>query len=294
MCEIIRQMCPKFTYKSSNFMTSKRPENTPVFNSDSSGKEKDSETGYYYFGARYYNSDLSLWLSVDPMADKYPSLSPYNYCAWNPLKIVDPNGAEILIKDRNQTYYYRNGHVYLKHGRIPMDGYLGKEASKVKNNIDKMLKHSAGKKVIDRLTTSRQRYTVAVDAKSGDGNYSASKNKVSLVGGESNTLEALSHELFHAYQDDHGRTPKTVYNEVEAYVFSSIISNNMTTGIRSKNNAEYNAHGMNLTKGFNSNSFGFLVRNFRRNSMANYKGTYNGYGYNPGNYLFSQSLLKQL
>ena len=62
-----------------------------------SGKEKDSETGYYYFGARYYNSDLSLWLSVDPMADKYPSLSPYNYCAWNPMKIVDPNGDSVFI-----------------------------------------------------------------------------------------------------------------------------------------------------------------------------------------------------
>ena len=61
----------------------------------STGKEKDSETGYYYFGARYYNSDLSLWLSVDPMADKYPSLSPYNYCAWNPMKIVDPDGGEL-------------------------------------------------------------------------------------------------------------------------------------------------------------------------------------------------------
>ena len=43
----------------------------------------------------YYNSDLSLWLSVDPLSDKYPSLSPYNYCVWNPLKIVDPNGTEL-------------------------------------------------------------------------------------------------------------------------------------------------------------------------------------------------------
>ena len=35
------------------------------------GKERDAETGYSYFGARYYDSDLSgLFLSVDPMADK--------------------------------------------------------------------------------------------------------------------------------------------------------------------------------------------------------------------------------
>ena len=60
-----------------------------------SAKEKDTETGYSYFGARYYSSDLSVWLSVDPQADKYPSLSPYTYCANNPVKLVDPNGEEI-------------------------------------------------------------------------------------------------------------------------------------------------------------------------------------------------------
>ena len=59
-----------------------------------SAKERDSETGLSYFGARYYSSDLSIWLSVDPMSDKYPSLSPYVYCADNPIKLVDPNGED--------------------------------------------------------------------------------------------------------------------------------------------------------------------------------------------------------
>ena len=54
------------------------------------GKERDAETGFSYFGARYYDSDLSgLFLSVDPMADKYPNISPYAYCHWNPIKLVD-------------------------------------------------------------------------------------------------------------------------------------------------------------------------------------------------------------
>ena len=44
------------------------------------------------FGARYYSSDLSIWLSVDPMSDKYPSLSPYVYCADNPVKLVEWGG----------------------------------------------------------------------------------------------------------------------------------------------------------------------------------------------------------
>jgi RHS repeat-associated protein len=62
------------------------------------GKERDSETGFSYFGARYYDSDiLTGWLSVDPMADKYPGLSPYNYCALNPIRVIDPNGDSCVI-----------------------------------------------------------------------------------------------------------------------------------------------------------------------------------------------------
>jgi len=64
--------------------------------SSSTGKERDEETGYGYFGARYMDHELmTMWLSVDPMSDKYPSMSPYSYCAWNPMKLVDPNGEEI-------------------------------------------------------------------------------------------------------------------------------------------------------------------------------------------------------
>jgi len=60
-----------------------------------SGKEKDDETGYSYFGARYYDSDLSVWLSVDPLASKYPSMSAYMYVAGNPVMLVDPDGRKI-------------------------------------------------------------------------------------------------------------------------------------------------------------------------------------------------------
>ena len=59
------------------------------------GKERDAETGYDYFGARYYSSSLGIWLSVDPMSDKYPSLSPYVYCADNPMRLVDLEGMDV-------------------------------------------------------------------------------------------------------------------------------------------------------------------------------------------------------
>ena len=64
------------------------------------GKELDEETGYGYFGARYMDYELMTgWLSVDPMSDKYPSLSPYNYCAWNSMRLVDPDGEETIECD---------------------------------------------------------------------------------------------------------------------------------------------------------------------------------------------------
>ncbi|MBP5548484.1 MAG: RHS repeat-associated core domain-containing protein [Bacteroidales bacterium] len=70
------------------------------------GKERDSETGFSYFGARYYDSDLSgLFLSVDPMSDKYPSISPYAYCAWNPVKLVDPDGEKIVAYNKKTEAY---------------------------------------------------------------------------------------------------------------------------------------------------------------------------------------------
>ena len=59
-----------------------------------SAKERDAETGLSYFGSRYYSSDLSIWLSVDPQAAKYPHQSNYVYCSNNPLKVIDPNGED--------------------------------------------------------------------------------------------------------------------------------------------------------------------------------------------------------
>jgi RHS repeat-associated protein len=58
------------------------------------------------FGSRYYSSDLSIWLSVDPMSDKYPSLSPYTYCADNPVKLVDPDGEDWFENELTGDVYY--------------------------------------------------------------------------------------------------------------------------------------------------------------------------------------------
>jgi RHS repeat-associated protein len=59
-----------------------------------SGKERDSETGLDYFGARYYMPALGRWAAVDPSADAMLEWSPYNYVYDNAVGQVDPDGRQ--------------------------------------------------------------------------------------------------------------------------------------------------------------------------------------------------------
>ena len=58
---------------------------------------QDAQSKYSYFGARYYDSDVSMWLSVDRFTDKYPSLTPYQYAGNNPINLIDINGDSVWL-----------------------------------------------------------------------------------------------------------------------------------------------------------------------------------------------------
>jgi len=53
------------------------------------GKERDDETGLYYYGARYYPPWLARWTAVDPAGS---GINVYEYCAGNPITFIDPDG----------------------------------------------------------------------------------------------------------------------------------------------------------------------------------------------------------
>ena len=83
------------------------------------GKERDAETGLSYYGARYYDPRTSVWLSVDPLAEKYVGWSAYNYTLNNPINNIDPDGKRSTRPSQSGNQNYRNNNQYARYGLYP-------------------------------------------------------------------------------------------------------------------------------------------------------------------------------
>lgn len=67
------------------------------------GKERDEETGLYYYGARYYVAWLCRFVSVDPLQHEYPHYTPYQYAGNKPITYIDLDGLEEAKNDFSFT-----------------------------------------------------------------------------------------------------------------------------------------------------------------------------------------------
>ncbi|MEM7595895.1 MAG: RHS repeat-associated core domain-containing protein, partial [Cyanobacteria bacterium P01_A01_bin.83] len=59
------------------------------------GREFDSETGNYYYRARYYDSDTGLFISTDPIGFAAGDSNLYRYVGNSPLIYTDPYGEDL-------------------------------------------------------------------------------------------------------------------------------------------------------------------------------------------------------
>ncbi len=89
----------------------------------------------------------NIWLSVDPLSDKYPSMSPYMYCAGNPVILIDPDGREIWITGDAVSEAFNQLSNQVKNITLSMnsDGkleYTGKAKTKQEKLLVKAIENS--------------------------------------------------------------------------------------------------------------------------------------------------------
>ena len=144
------------------------------------GKELDRMHGLdlYDYGARMQNG--MRFTTIDPLAEKYYSISPYAYCANNPIRFIDPTGNEIvfLIRDSSgkvvEQLVYNNGNFWHANGKrydpgkesLSMTLYATLEAyRKIENSGDEVLKNQ-----LSTLVGSKKTHYVE-EGPEGESNY---------------------------------------------------------------------------------------------------------------------------
>ncbi len=202
------------------------------------GKENDNEVkgngNQQDYGMRIYDTRLSRFLSVDPLAAKYPMLSPYCFVANNPIYYVDPDGREIWIafdvtnKDGStsiQKVQYKGGKLYGTDGKSYTGGNA--YATKVQTDLNQLSKDDATLKGrIGTLDKSKNIHTIGKTASADDGNVNTpvsqsndengiptgsntkyNPDKETNVRGDKRVARAgLAHELLgHGYDSDQGK-----------------------------------------------------------------------------------------
>ena len=180
------------------------------------GKEFDRMNGlnFYDFTARHYDPALIRFTSPDPLAEKLPGISPYTYCAANPIIFIDPTGKRIEF-DKDVTAEQRQSIESL-------NPYL--EKSNIFNKIFKSLKDS------ENLYTVKFGET-EVDGNNAAGGYYPETKTISY---ENSNLSFAPYieELVHAYQDEIGlMQDNSVNKEFEAKIITlSVINQSSVVG----------------------------------------------------------------
>ena len=184
-------------------------------------KESDLAEGIYTTEYRLYDARVGRWLSVDPLFEKYVGMSPYNYCAGNPVMMVDPDGKEVGVNVDGETFVYN---PTIKENRYSGNNEI---IGRFVSTLNKMNSTRIGNKLLKSLHESGNKYIITNQASSKSNTNATVKSKDGVINkmGVSCKLLDISHELFHSYQYEKGQGGASIFNEIEAYIFSNRLVN---------------------------------------------------------------------
>ena len=118
------------------------------------GKEYDPMHGLdeYDYGARQYDPAIGKFTSMDPLCEKYYHISPYAYCAGNPVMYVDPDGKEIWIINGGERWQYKIGENYYKGNN--------QFISQIISILEELYNYDKGKELIKHLSLSNHKFNI--------------------------------------------------------------------------------------------------------------------------------------
>ena len=119
----------------------------------------------YDYEARHYDAAIGRFTTVDPMAEKYYSISPYAYCGNNPVNRIDPNGQEFTDSLQKYVDAFMN-EIKIKElcaqGFIYLFGSWGVNNEAVERLKNELAEYSQTLTEIDRLKKSDQVYDLQI------------------------------------------------------------------------------------------------------------------------------------
>ena len=209
--------------------------------------------GLYDFGARQYDPVIGRWMTQDILSKNYAELSPYSYCANNPINLVDLNGMKIdsLSEEKfesllrmfqheqrraNQKLDQLSDHEWQSTGMKNRISSLEARTNSIQSTLD----------VMDIMRSSSQIYAIKkISTNELGGLFSEPRGQETVIFVKYGTRANFVHELVHVMQFEEGRIAfsedgapmfNDIYKEVEAYQMQWAYNPSSVTGLR-------NAHG---------------------------------------------------
>lgn len=245
------------------------------------GKEFDAMYGLHWhdFGARWQSPQLGCFTTPDPLNEKYPHLSPYLFCANDPVNNTDPSGMEVWFKD----FRYEIGIEYKGDDKF---------IKKCVEAMNMLYKHG-GEKLVQDLIASENiyKYIQSDNELSSTTGTNGGDVEIKIADSEDEVFfGSIVHESMHVAQFHNGLGGAYILNEVEAYTLENVVKYTVSIisslpkslGIANEKNSTLDESLFNkamdeLSRSYDPTYINTAIISFKRGAEHNNSGLYDKY-----------------